>query len=242
MNILRPLSPPILKILKQWLIPLIFLATLVLFGYLVCLKMGWVYYFLVVLSKVGLLLAGRAISVLLPRSRWSGIISWGVGLALRAVVDTEATAPPGNGNLFLPAGGSGASSSTPVPRFDLNLPPAPEPASPSGPQAQEATNGTRGLGEDNSDLDRENRQLCEELRRLEEEGAERLPAAEQRIREIRETGDERLRARAAQQESLRQQISRVRNRESVLRVENEHFRNRINFNQYELDRKRFRRP
>lgn len=67
------------------------------------------YYFKNLLWKVGFLLAGRGISFLLGRGRWSGILSWWVGFALRAIIDTEATPPPGN--LMLPAGASGASGS-----------------------------------------------------------------------------------------------------------------------------------
>ncbi|XXG41891.1 hypothetical protein AAC387_Pa01g2262 [Persea americana] len=114
------------RFLMRISISMILLGTLGLFVYLLCLKIGLIEYFQYLLFKVGVLLAGRGLSFLLGRGRWSGILSWGVGFVLRAVIDTEATPPPGN--LMLPAGASGASgsgvnqASEPLPLARAHLP------------------------------------------------------------------------------------------------------------------------
>jgi hypothetical protein len=61
MNILRPLYPHLSHIFQRWSIPFLFLATIVLFFYLICLQVDVLNFFISVLSKVGLRVGGRAL-------------------------------------------------------------------------------------------------------------------------------------------------------------------------------------
>ena len=65
MNILRPLSTHLARIFKRWSIPFLALATIVLVFYVVCLKLGILPYFSLVMLKGGFILGGRALSFLL---------------------------------------------------------------------------------------------------------------------------------------------------------------------------------
>lgn len=72
MNLLRPLSPylprmqqflySVLIILKRWSIPLLLLATILLFFYFLCLKIGLLEYCEYIVKRVGFLLSSRSIS------------------------------------------------------------------------------------------------------------------------------------------------------------------------------------
>lgn len=134
-NILRPLYRHLARtvqrgriplFLRKGVIPLLCVVSIVLFFYLVCLKIGLIEYFQYLLFKILFVLSSRCLSFLFLRWGFPGFFSWGVGFVLRGLFDPEATPPPGN--LMLPAGDAGASSSNPFPRWnvDLNRPPREE--------------------------------------------------------------------------------------------------------------------
>ncbi|KAM7459998.1 hypothetical protein LguiA_036020 [Lonicera macranthoides] len=72
---------------------------------------------------VGLLLAARGLSFLLGRGRWSGILSWGVGLAFRALTLDGEAGPLGSPMLPHAGAGSAVGSSSSDPDLDLRLAP-----------------------------------------------------------------------------------------------------------------------
>ena len=110
MNILRPLSPHRGEIWKGRDLPFLFLATIVLFFYLLCLKIGLIGCFFSWVSKVGFILGGRALSFVLLKLGCSGGLTLWIVLPLRALLTPEAA--PYLGNLMLPNGADvGASSS-----------------------------------------------------------------------------------------------------------------------------------
>jgi hypothetical protein len=84
MNLLRPLSPhrPIVQICVRYL----FLATIVLFFYLLCLKIGLIGCFFSWVSKVGFLFGGRALSFVLLKLGCSGGLTLWIVLPLRALL------------------------------------------------------------------------------------------------------------------------------------------------------------
>ena len=86
MNILRPLSPHLYSILLRIrrYIPLLMLATIVLFSYILCLKIGLISDFLSWLWKVGFLLGSRALSFVFIKLGCSGVLAWTVVFAVRA--------------------------------------------------------------------------------------------------------------------------------------------------------------
>jgi hypothetical protein len=99
------------QIVQRWSIPFLFLATIVLVFYLLCLKIGLIADFQILLSKVGFLLR---------RSRWCGILSLGIHFLFRASIGLEAT--PSFGNMVFPAGAeSEASTSFPKPEWETAL-------------------------------------------------------------------------------------------------------------------------
>ena len=89
MNLLRPLSPhrPIVQICVRYL----FLATIVLFFYLLCLKIGLIGCFFSWVSKVGFLLVGRALSFFFIKMGCSGGLAWAFALVCKAFLTAEAT-------------------------------------------------------------------------------------------------------------------------------------------------------
>ena len=101
MNILRPLSPhrPIVQICVRYL----FLATIVLFFYLLCLKLERMDWFQTLFDRVGGSLGGKALSFALRG--WGCCCSAGlaltVGFALQALLTGE-----GFTNMMAPSGGS----------------------------------------------------------------------------------------------------------------------------------------
>ena len=108
------------QIVQRWSIPFLFLATRVLVFSLLCLKIGLIADFQILLSKVGFFLAGRTLSFLLRRSRWCGILSLGIHFLFRASIGLEAT--PSFGNMVFPAGAeSEASTSFPNPEWETAL-------------------------------------------------------------------------------------------------------------------------
>ena len=101
MNLLRPLSPhrPIVQICVRYL----FLATIVLFFYLLCLKLERMDWFQTLFDRVGGSLGGKALSF--PLRGWGCSCSAGlaltVGFALQALLTGE-----GFTNMMAPSGGS----------------------------------------------------------------------------------------------------------------------------------------
>ena len=88
----------------------VLLVTIVLFFYLLCLKIGLIGCFFSWVSKVGLILGGRALSFVLLKLGCSGGLTLWIVLPLRALLTPEAA--PYLGNLMLPNGADvGASSS-----------------------------------------------------------------------------------------------------------------------------------
>jgi len=88
MNILRPLSPhltisKLTPIARRYMYSFLLLTTLVIFMYFLCLKIGFLAYFISVFWKIGFLLAGRTLSFLLPRRRWAGILVFGLSSVAR---------------------------------------------------------------------------------------------------------------------------------------------------------------
>lgn len=102
MNILRPLSPP--RPIVQICVRYLFLATIVLFFYLLCLKLERMDWFQTLLDRVGGSLGGKALSF--PLRGWGCSCSAGlaltVGFALQALLTGE-----GITNMMAPAGDSG---------------------------------------------------------------------------------------------------------------------------------------
>ena len=98
-NILRPLSTlrhrfsnlllSVLIILKRWSIPLLFLATIVLFFYMICDQLGFVDYFLSVSSQVSLRWGFRTLSFFLIKMGCSAGLALKVGFALRELLTSE---------------------------------------------------------------------------------------------------------------------------------------------------------
>ncbi|KAM7459992.1 hypothetical protein LguiA_036014 [Lonicera macranthoides] len=100
LNILRPFSPyltsvksritsTVSRIVQRWAIPLIYISTIVLVFYLL---IGLSEDFKYLLWKVGFLFTSRGISFWLGRCGFPKFVSWGVGLALRALaLDVEAS-------------------------------------------------------------------------------------------------------------------------------------------------------
>ena len=103
MNILRPLSPhlPIYK--QRWWILFIFLATLVLLFYLLCMVCGYLELIQYIQGRLPLCLGGRALSLALRN--WLGC-SGGLALAFVFVVKAflTAEAAPLLGNSMAPSG------------------------------------------------------------------------------------------------------------------------------------------
>jgi len=94
------------------------------------------------LERVGFSLGSRALSFFLIKMGCWGDLALAIGFAVKAILANEA--PPYLGNLMLPAGDAGASSSNPFPRWnvDLNLPPAPEPEpAPPAPRGPDEPGG-----------------------------------------------------------------------------------------------------
>jgi hypothetical protein len=81
---------------KQRFLPGLLFVTLLLFCYLVCLKMGWVSLFLSLLSRVGVSLGAKALSFFLVKMGCSGGLALAIGFAVRALLATEAAPSFGN--------------------------------------------------------------------------------------------------------------------------------------------------
>jgi len=120
MNILRPLYPHRGEIWKGRDLPFLFLATIVLFFYLLCLKIGFLAYFSLVLSKGGFILGGRALSYLFIKMGCSGGLTLAILFAVRVLLSTGAA--PSLGNMMLPAGAeSGPSTAFPKLEWEVAL-------------------------------------------------------------------------------------------------------------------------
>jgi len=101
--------------------------------------MGFLSFFQMKLSKVGLLLGGRALSFFLIKMGCAGGLSLAMVFVIRGLLTAEAT--PSLGNMMVP-GGSGTSSSGERPYLDLTLGPPQAPAAPAssiaGPSGAES--------------------------------------------------------------------------------------------------------
>ena len=73
MNPLRPLSPHLPRF-RKFLYSFFLLPSIVLFFYLLCLKMGFLAHFSSALSKAGLYFGGRALSSFLMKIGCSGLV------------------------------------------------------------------------------------------------------------------------------------------------------------------------
>lgn len=104
---------PIKPIFRRRGIPFLFLATIVLFFYIFCVQFDFLTYFQVLLSKVGLLLGGRALSFFFIKMGCAGGLSLAILFAVRVLITTEAASLPGN--QMLPGGRE--------PNLDLRLGP-----------------------------------------------------------------------------------------------------------------------
>ncbi|GMP29875.1 hypothetical protein CsSME_00054649 [Camellia sinensis var. sinensis] len=89
--------------------PFLFVATVSSLFYLLCLKIGLIEYFIYMLSKVGLLLGGRALSFFLIKMGCAGGLSLGIVLSIKALLIPDFV--PFLTNMMLPSGDSSASSS-----------------------------------------------------------------------------------------------------------------------------------
>lgn len=118
-------GPQLKRAMKHICSSSILLAIMLLFLYLLCLKLGWIPYFQFILGKVGVGLATRVASFLLPGGWWPSLA---MSFLLKTLIDIGVTPLPGN--MMLPSGASGPSSSHPFPfprvEIDLNLPPQEE--------------------------------------------------------------------------------------------------------------------
>ena len=107
MNILRPLAPHLPKpqlTSTRILTRILVLATLVLFFYIICLKMDLLFYWNELLSRTASFLVVRAFSVLLLKAGFGGGLVFALGLAVRVVLATEDIPERGNWMLPAPAG------------------------------------------------------------------------------------------------------------------------------------------
>jgi len=86
--------------------------------YLICVKVALIWYFQSLLLK-----AGRREFPQWGRGRWSGILSWGVGLAFRALTLDGEAGPLGSPMLPHAGAGSAVGSSSSDPDLDLRLAP-----------------------------------------------------------------------------------------------------------------------
>lgn len=86
MNMLRPLSTSLSYIEIRFFIRLLLLSTLFFLLWILCKKMGWIYYLLVLLSKVGFLLGARALSFLLLKLGCSGGLALAIVFAVKALL------------------------------------------------------------------------------------------------------------------------------------------------------------
>ena len=124
----------------------LFLLVLLIFGYLICMKMGFMAYFLLVLSKVGVLLVGRALSFFFRKMGCPGGKTLALLFSFWALQEASASTPP-FGNAVSPGR---------EPELDLRLGPPgvqveePEGLSPAERQLMERL--TRD-GRDNLSLD-----------------------------------------------------------------------------------------
>lgn len=129
------------QILRRGSIPFLLLTTVVLFFYLLCLKMGFMGDFGCLLSKGGILLGSRALTFLLRKMGCSGGLTLAIVFTLRALLTPEAAiAPVFNGMVLpelvccmddpnaMPNLDLELRLGQPGPEIDLNQPPAPEPA------------------------------------------------------------------------------------------------------------------
>ena len=119
-KILRPLSTlrhrfsnlllSVLVILKRWSIPLLFLATIVLFFYMICDQLGFVDYFLSVGYQVSLRLGFRTLSFFLIQMGCSSGLALATGFVVTGLLTAggEPTI-----NHMQPAGGSSTAESFP---------------------------------------------------------------------------------------------------------------------------------
>ena len=116
MNILRPLSPP--RPIVQICVRYLFLATIVLFFYLLCLKLERMDWFQTLFDRVGGSLGGKALSF--PLRGWGCSCSAGLALtvdfALQALLTGE-----GFTNMMAPAGDSGATWKEDTREIDILL-------------------------------------------------------------------------------------------------------------------------
>lgn len=86
MNMLRPLSTSLSYIEIRFFIRLLLLSTLFFLLWILWLKMGWIYYLLVLLSKVGFLLGARALSFFLLKLGCSGGLALAIVFAVKALL------------------------------------------------------------------------------------------------------------------------------------------------------------
>ena len=89
-----------------------------LFFYLLCLKIGFLAYLSLVLSKGGLILGGRALSYLFIKMGCSGGLTLAILFAVRVLLSTEAA--PSFGHMMLPAGAE-SGPSTAFPKLDWEV-------------------------------------------------------------------------------------------------------------------------
>jgi len=114
-KILRPLFP-----LRQFLYPFLIICTVLLVCFYLCLKIGFLAYFSLVLSKGGFILGGRALSYLFIKMGCSGGLTLAILFAVRVLLSTGAA--PSLGNMVLPAGAeSGPSTAFPKLEWEVAL-------------------------------------------------------------------------------------------------------------------------
>lgn len=101
------------RILFFFLCRAIIVTLLLVIFFLICVKLGFLSYFQILLSKVGFFFGQRALSFFLMKMGCSGALALAIGFAVKALLATEVA--PYLANLVLPAGAGAEPNVNPAP-------------------------------------------------------------------------------------------------------------------------------
>ncbi|KAM7249835.1 hypothetical protein ACFE04_019614 [Oxalis oulophora] len=216
------------------LVPFLFVGTVSSLLYLLCLKMNLVYYFWPLLSRIGFSMGSRALAFFVSRCfPLEGGMALAILFLARVLITAEASEIVGLRMMATEANSVNSGSERAMILERRTSDPAPdESVPPMDPQAVE---------DENLRLRQENA----ELRRLLREEKERVKAVvdetEDQIERAREEDRRRDRERAAATEELIRDYSKIKNHTSIIRIENNRLKYRINELLFRNDQQRFRR-